>query len=335
MSMFDQIMKVNESSQVSFEPEIQDITIESAEDLNAATDIMEDALNITFENDMFMQRMNLAIISEEYEYLRNNGEELVWEGGKLASIRDTFIGWVKSFLGKIASLFKKAIQAIKDKANANTKWLKMKPLVDTVQMANGYDPACLKAEDIKSRADAVFTCLEDALKKFSADSWNEGEAKVEEDENIKLADTKLKDLETDFYKQGQHTYKVVDAATFLHDYANCRKGLSSLYDRTKKVANDLIKDMKAMCDYEKKGDTAKEVKDTNSAAVHKFISLSKEICNRGSKILNVFMKSSSKSNQLARAIVAKAATGSSKKDIKAEKKHEAASVFDTVMEAYI
>ena len=335
MSMFDQIMKVNESSQVTFEPEIQDITIESAEDLNAATDIMEDALNITFENDMFMQRMNLAIISEEYEYLRNNGEELVWEGGKLASIRDTFIGWVKSFLGKIASLFKKAIQAIKDKANANTKWLKMKPLVDTVQIANGYDPECLKAANIKSRADAVFTCLEDALNKFSVDAYNEGDVKVENDENIKSADAKLKDLESDFYKQGQHTYKVVDAATFLRDYANCRKSLSSLYDRTKKVADGIIKDMKDMCKDEKKSDTTKEVKGINTTAVHKFISLSKEICNRGSKILNVFMKSSSKSNQLARAIVAKAAASSAKNDIKAGKKHEAASVFDTVMEAYI
>ena len=90
MSMFDDVLgfgrtSVAESMEVdTLEPEIAGMSLEEAADIDE--DPMDFMLSVAYENEMNMMNLNAAIVAEEYIYLRENGEEMVTEAGKIESI---------------------------------------------------------------------------------------------------------------------------------------------------------------------------------------------------------------------------------------------------------
>ena len=121
MSMFDDVLGLGRSSVMesmtvdTFEPEIAGMTLEEAEMLDESTDPMDFILKVAYENEMNMMRLDAAIIAEEYLYLRENGEEMVTEAGKIESVIAKFKKGVQWLWGKIQSFFKTVMNKI-DKA---------------------------------------------------------------------------------------------------------------------------------------------------------------------------------------------------------------------------
>lgn len=121
MSMFDDVLGLGRSSVTesmtdeTFEPEIAGMTLEEAEMLDESTDPMDFILKVAYENEMNMMRLDAAIVAEEYLYLRENGEEMVTEAGKIESVIAKFKKGVQWLWGKIQSFFK-TVMAKLDKA---------------------------------------------------------------------------------------------------------------------------------------------------------------------------------------------------------------------------
>ena len=121
MSMFDDVLGLGRSSVTesmtdeTFEPEIESMTLEDAEMLDESTDPMDFILKVAYENEMNMMRLDAAIVAEEYMYLRENGEEMVTEAGKIESVIAKFKKGVQWLWSKIQSFFKTVMSKL-DKA---------------------------------------------------------------------------------------------------------------------------------------------------------------------------------------------------------------------------
>lgn len=110
MSMFDDVLGMGRTSifEGAYEPEVEAITLESAEDIPDYMDPMEFMTQVACEQEINMQRLDMAIMAEEYVYLRENGVEMVEE-----SAVDTALSLVKKcqdgimqVWAKIQSFFK-------------------------------------------------------------------------------------------------------------------------------------------------------------------------------------------------------------------------------------
>lgn len=121
MSMFDDVLGLGRSSVTesmtdeTFEPEIESMTLEDAEMLDESTDPMDFILQVAYENEINMMRLDSAIVAEEYMYLRENGQEMVTESGKIESVIAKFKKGVQWLWQKIQSFFK-TVMAKLDKA---------------------------------------------------------------------------------------------------------------------------------------------------------------------------------------------------------------------------
>ncbi len=110
MSMFDDVLGMGRTSifEGAYEPEVEAITLENAEDIPSYMDPMEFMTQVACEQELNMQRLDMAIMAEEYVYLRENGVEMVEE-----SAVDTALSLVKKcqdgimqVWAKIQSFFK-------------------------------------------------------------------------------------------------------------------------------------------------------------------------------------------------------------------------------------
>ena len=93
MSMVDDVLGMGRTSSIiegAIEPELEEITMESATDIPSYMDPMEFMTQVACEQELNMQRLDMAILAEEYVYLRENGVEMVEE-----SAVDTALGLVK------------------------------------------------------------------------------------------------------------------------------------------------------------------------------------------------------------------------------------------------
>ena len=111
MSMFEDVMgfgrtSVMESMMGGFEPELEETTLESVEELGDGVDPMDFMLQVAYENEMNMKNLDIAIMAEEYVFLRESGQEMVYEDTKLQSIIDKFKSGVKWLWEQIQKFFK-------------------------------------------------------------------------------------------------------------------------------------------------------------------------------------------------------------------------------------
>lgn len=129
MSMFDDVLGMGRTSifEGAYEPEVEAITLESAEDIPSYMDPMEFMTQVACEQDLNMQRLDMAIMAEEYVYLRENGVEIVEE-----SAVDTALGLVKKcqegimrVWAKIQSFFKMVQTKLREADKRDELFVKM------------------------------------------------------------------------------------------------------------------------------------------------------------------------------------------------------------------
>lgn len=110
MSMFDDVLGLGRSSvtesmmEDTLEPEIAGMTLEEAADIDE--DPMDYMLRVAYENELNMKNLDAAIVAEEYIYLRENGQEMVTEAGKIETVISKFKTMVQHLWSKIQAFFK-------------------------------------------------------------------------------------------------------------------------------------------------------------------------------------------------------------------------------------
>ena len=127
MSMFDDVLGFGRTSVMEsmsaddLEPEIADMTLEEAADIDE--DPMDFMIRAAYENEMNMKNLETAIVAEEYMYLRENGQEMVTEDTRLQSIVDRFKSMVKTLWEKIQSFFKTVMRKIDEALKLDQRFL--------------------------------------------------------------------------------------------------------------------------------------------------------------------------------------------------------------------
>ena len=127
MSMFDDVLGFGRTSVMenmnddALEPEIAGMTLEEAADIDE--DPMDFMLRVAYENEMNMMNLDAAIVAEEYLYLRENGEEMVTEAGKIQSILDRAKEMINTLWSKIQSFFKTVMKKIDEALKLDKRFL--------------------------------------------------------------------------------------------------------------------------------------------------------------------------------------------------------------------
>ena len=262
MSMFDDVVLglgrtgyVNES----VEPELQDEEFDSIEGLDESVDPMEFITEAIYVNEMNMNTIDKAIMCEEYAYLRENGEEMVYEAVNIKGIIDaakTAIMrlWnnIKTFLktqaDKLASKANKAfLNKYKEKAEGKRAKIKV-----VKSIWNGG------VTGIEENADKVFKDLEKLAKDVAskASSLDEKTEMPEFDKWIKDQESNKSGLynllksNTKDYKSADSKEEMIvdakDAITYLTDIVEKRRGIKNAYDKSKKNINEQLKAVKVL-----------------------------------------------------------------------------------------
>lgn len=118
MSMFDDVLGLGRAAAIDesagFEPEIEDCTLENVEELSEDIDLDEFIMEAAFNNERNMMAIDKAIMCDEYMYLRENGQELVYEEGRISGILNTALQSVLKVWENIQKYLAAITKAIRD-----------------------------------------------------------------------------------------------------------------------------------------------------------------------------------------------------------------------------
>ena len=127
MSMVNDIFGIGRTAYTestdTIEPEIADMKLEDAEDLDKGTDLMEFMTGVAYECDMNMRNLEMAIVADEFNYLRENGQEMVYEEGRIQGIIDKFKANCKWLWEQIQKYYKAALKKIEEVTKFDTRFL--------------------------------------------------------------------------------------------------------------------------------------------------------------------------------------------------------------------
>lgn len=334
MSMFDDVLgfgrsSVMESMTGGFEPEVEETTLESVSALDESVDPMDFILQVAYENEMNMKNLDMAIMAEEYMFLRESGQEMVYEGSAITSIIDKFKAGVKWLWENIQKFFKSVMKKIDDALKLDQRFLdkyKKKAAGKTAMIAG--NKALMDTDNIKTQAELLMNKI--------ADKSREVFDELEKNDNAISYDTIddiMKDLgigENYFSnaikgvapKKEQQKFSADDAITQFEKSKKVKDGIKKIYSDNKKVINEHIKAAKKMESAAKKH---KIVPTETSKAIHSTV----KVLNKLGSTLTLTNKTYVKIINLARAqykaiIVAAAAKATS------ENTNESVSIIDSI-----
>lgn len=334
MSMFDDVLgfgrsSVMESMTGGFEPEVEETTLESVSALDESVDPMDFILQVAYENEMNMKNLDMAIMAEEYMFLRESGQEMVYEGSAITSIIDKFKAGVKWLWENIQKFFKSVMKKIDDALKLDQRFLdkyKKKAAGKTAMIAG--NKALMDTDNVKTQAELLMNKI--------ADKSREVFDELEKNDNAISYDTIddiMKDLgigENYFSnaikgvapKKEQQKFSADEAITQFEKSKKVKDGIKKIYSDNKKVINEHIKAAKKMESAAKKH---KIVPTETSKAIHSTV----KVLNKLGSTLTLTNKTYVKIINLARAqykaiIVAAAAKATS------ENTNESVSIIDSI-----
>ena len=334
MSMFDDVLgfgrsSVMESMTGGFEPEVEETTLESVSALDESVDPMDFILQVAYENEMNMKNLDMAIMAEEYMFLRESGQEMVYEGSAITSIIDKFKAGVKWLWENIQKFFKSVMKKIDDALKLDQRFLdkyKKKAAGKTAMIAG--NKALMDTDSVKTQAELLMNKI--------ADKSREVFDELEKNDNAISYDTIddiMKDLgigENYFSnaikgvapKKEQQKFSADDAITQFEKSKKVKDGIKKIYSDNKKVINEHIKAAKKMESAAKKH---KIVPTETSKAIHSTV----KVLNKLGSTLTLTNKTYVKIINLARAqykaiIVAAAAKATP------ENTNESVSIIDSL-----
>lgn len=263
MSMFDDVMGIGRSSvlesmnEETFEPEIEATSLEEAADIEG--DVMDFALQMAYENEMNMMKLDAAIVAEEYIYLRENGQEMVAEAGKLESIFNKAKAMVQSAWNKIQSFFKEVMKKIDaglkldqrfldkyaDKAKGNTA--KVRGNLVLLEINDIVKTAEEAFSNVSKMASMIFSAAvddENPVYISKGDVDNSFKIKVGGKE-LTLKDAFKEDIK--IAKGDKDKTVTVDGSKAVEAFKktkSAKEDIKKAYNENKKIINDLLKGLK-------------------------------------------------------------------------------------------
>lgn len=282
MSMFDDVMGIGRSSVLesmndeTYEPEIEATSLEEAADIEG--DVMDFALQMAYENEMNMMKLDAAIVAEEYIYLRENGQEMVAEAGKLETIISKAKSMVQSAWAKIQSFFKEVMKNIDEALKLDDRFIKkyedkikgktaeVKGSKDLVKPGAIYDKAEGIFEEIKDYAKYIYEHADD--KKLRSDANAEEHLKVIVTGNGSAdANQFLKAMIDDYKAKDEKKVKVTakEAVEGFRAGKTAKANLKDAYNKNKDTINALLKGLKK---YESDAKKWKVVSTDQSKKIH-------------------------------------------------------------------
>ena len=323
MSMFDDVLGFGRTSVMesmsddALEPEIAGMTLEEAADID--DDPMDFMLKVAYENEINMKNLDAAIIAEEYLYLRENGQEMVTEAGKLESIIGRAKEMVQTLWGKIQSFFKAVMKKIDDVLKLDQRFLdKYESKAAGNKATVKGDISLLKVGGIASDGVAIMRKIgETAQAEFVVATDNDNPNYSEKDDFMNLlkkdiggdveSPKELMKLIIKGYKGEKDSTVTVDANAAISNFKASKKAkeyLKKAYDTNKKNINDWTKGLKKLEASMKK---YKVIPTTMSKNVHKSV----KNLNKAGTVLTLvnrtFVKAINMSRSFCKAVIIQAA----------------------------
>ena len=338
MSMFDDVLGFGRTSIMesmsddALEPEIAGMTLEEAADID--DDPMDFMLKVAYENEMNMMNLDAAIIAEEYLYLRENGQEMVTEAGKLGSIVEKAKAMILGLWEKIQAFFKTVLRKIEDKIALDERFIKK--YKDKVQgkyaLVKGVD-TLMNFNEMKTNAVRILNDIKELASNEVTNASKTKEATFTEKDTFKksLADkiggqTNTEDTAKAAMKVIIKGYKPekdaspirVSAKEALDALATAKankREIQDTYATNKKAINAWLKDLKKLESSLKK---FKVIPTEMSKNVHKSV---KNLNLAGSALALVnrsYIKAINMGRSFCKAVIVQAAARQEEPDDKAE-----------------
>lgn len=341
MSMFDDVMgfgrtSVVESMMGEFEPEVEETTLESVAALDESVDPMDFILQVAYENEMNMKNLDMAIMAEEYMFLRESSQEMVYEETKMQSIIDKFKSGVKWLWENIQKFFKTVMKKIDDTLKLDQRFLdkyKNKAAGKTA-MVNGtaslMDISSIGDEgknligNIAKKSSIIYDQLsrDNAIGNFSDATWKNvyktiGIEITDENDTPKAVMRAL--LKGKKAEKTTQQFKADDAIEQFSKSKEVRTALKEHYNENKKTVNAQIKAAKKMESAAKK---FKVVPTDTSKAIHATIKVLNKLGSLMTMVNRTYVKMINMARAQYKAIIVSAAA----KDVKTE----STSIIDSV-----
>lgn len=347
MSMFDDVMgfgrtSVMESMMGGFEPEVEETTLESVAALDESVDPMDFILQVAYENEMNMKNLDMAIMAEEYMFLRESSQEMVYEETKMQSIIDKFKSGVKWLWENIQKFFKEVMRKFDEFLKLDQRFLDKyeSKAAGNTALYKGWTEDMLDCDDLADEAEEYITNIANI-------SDNVFDDLIKSDSNSKYADIKSLvglvfnespsavdnnvDIPKEFMKgmlkgakegKAERSYKADKIIELFKKSKNARTRLKSCYNANKKAINAQIKTAKKM---ESNAKRAKIIPTETSKAIHGTIKTLNKLGSIMTLVNRTFVKLINTARSQQKAIIVAAAAKSV-----ATAKKESASIIDAV-----
>lgn len=338
MSMFDDVMgfgrtSVVESMMGEFEPEVEETTLESVAALDESVDPMDFILQVAYENEMNMKNLDMAIMAEEYMFLRESSQEMVYEDSKMQSIIDKFKSGVKWLWENIQKFFKTVMKKIDDTLKLDQRFLDKyeKKAAGKTAMVKGIDGLDVNAiskagQTVIASISALSGMVFDDLQNDKTTKYDDVQALMKEvlgEATAGEADTPkavmkamLKGAKSDKKEQ---QFKADEAIKLFKESKAAKAELKSFYNENKKTINAQIKAAKKMETAAKK---FKVVPTETSKAIHGTV----KVLNKLGSLMTLTNRTFVKLINMARAQYKAIIVAAAAKDVKTE----STSIIDSV-----
>ena len=344
MSMFDDVLGFGRSSVMesmtddTLEPEIAGMTLEEAADIDE--DPMDFMLKVAYENEMNMMNLDAAIVAEEYIYLRENGEEMVTEAGKIESIISRAKQMIMSLWNKIQSFFKTVLKKIDEALHLDKRFLdKYKSKAVKYSAKVKGDVALLEIENIGDNG----IDLLDKLAALGTTIYD----RIRRDENAKNTNVDVvnkifmkefggsqegietpKDIMKAILKKNKDDAAMVtvagkDAVDAFEKSPKVKEKLKKAYDTNKKGINNQLKTVKKMESVAKK---FRVIPTDESKYIHVTVKSLNKIGSYMTMVNRTYVKLINRSRSFCKAVIISAAAKADSGDKKA--KNESTSLID-------
>lgn len=341
MSMFDDVMgfgrtSVMESMMGEFEPEVEETTLESVAALDESVDPMDFILQVAYENEMNMKNLDMAIMAEEYMFLRESSKEMIYEDTKMQSIINKFKEGVKWLWENIQKFFKTVMKKIDDTLKLDTRFLdkyKSKAAGKTAMVNGSKELMNIKSigeegteliKKIRSSCDLISSNLEkdNTLKADADGTFNSiykhiGIEITDENDTPRAVMRALLKGKKDSKENQQ--FKADDAIEQFVLSKSVKEELKAFYNENKNVVNSQIKAAKKM---ERVAKKFKVIPTDSSKAIH----VSVKMLNKLGSVMTLVNRTYVKMINMARAQYKAIIVAAAAKDVKTE----STSIIDSV-----
>lgn len=310
MSMFDDVLGLGRTAAFNeaVEPELENDDFDSIESLDESVDSMDFMMESIFTNEMNMERIDRAIMCEEYTYLRENGEEMVYEAGKI----ETIISKAKATVLRLWNQIQKFLKTQADKIVTKMDTAFLKKYEDKAKGKTGYVKGALsllEVEKTKTAAIAVIGNLKKAAIDVADKAFAEKDAEfVEWEDWVKQhndpKDRALTGLADVKDRREEQNFSADKAIAAFKEILAAKNSIKSVYSAAKDTVNGQLKALKKMESSLKK---FKVIPTEASSNVHKAVRTVNKIGSTMAVVCRTFCKRLNMSKSMCKAIIISAA----------------------------